>query len=326
MATNYVKHGDFDFDTEKIQEIDRQILVVNDKKAFWGNFVAKAPALDGDKLTLRTQILIDYADKALLDEGAEPRLEQIKVVSRDVTPHSYGSYIKFSREAAMKNRDSVTTMAGRQLSRSRLKDTEAINAEPYFGTTFVATKGASDTFWDFLTSVAVRLEKNKGNKYQNSNFIAIVTPEVARLIKKEAKTDNLLNGTEEGKKLVANAYLGAYAGFEIYTNSDAIMYDETKAKSNCLFIAMNDFDEFPVKSHGADNANAEVIVKGLGSAGTADALDQYGTIGSRFDDIAAGLQNPELVIKAVIDTTYVTPDIPGAYDPASKAITSPATI
>ena len=70
MATNYVKHGDFDFDTEKIQEIDRQILVVNDKKAFWGNFVAKAPALDGDKLTLRTQILIDYADKALLDEGA----------------------------------------------------------------------------------------------------------------------------------------------------------------------------------------------------------------------------------------------------------------
>ena len=325
MATTYVKHGDFSFDTEKIQIIDRDILTVNKKEAFWGNLVTKVPTIRGDKLTLRRHILVDYNAKAVLNEGDTPREEKIQIVSHDITTNSYGSYIAYTRQAFMNNRDSITQLAGDQLANSRLFDTEAVNREPYLGTTYTATKGASESFHDFFLHVKTRLFKNKGKAYRDGNYLAIMTPETSEAIVKEAKADSTpIAGTPEGKELLLGGYLGAYAGFNCLVCGDEAMYDTGHTKGKIIFIALDSMGRFPVLAYGVNEKNAEVIVKDLGSAGTADPTNEVGSIASRIDNIAAGLQSPELVIKAEVDVTYVAADVPEAYKMGKEPEVSPA--
>lgn len=325
MAITYVKHGDFGFDTEKIQIIDRDILTVNKKEAFWGNLITKVPAIRGDKLTLRRHILVDYNAKAVLNEGNTPRQEKIQIVSHDVTTNSYGSYIGFTREAYFNNRDSITQLAGEQLSHSRLYDTEAVSREPYFGTTFTATKGASETFHDFFLHVKTRLSKNKGKPYKGKNYLAIIPPEVGELIVKEARASGTsIAGTPEAREMFVSGYLGDYAGMSILECADEAMYSSDHSKGNILFIAMDDKGRFPVIGYGVSDRNSEVIVKELGSLGN-DPTNQYGSIASRIDNIAAGLQMPELVIKAEVAVTFVAADIPEAYKMGKEPEVSPAS-
>lgn len=322
MAT-IIQHGDFGFDTEKVEEIAKNIEVVGKKKAFFGQFCRPMTEAVGDKLTLRRQILIDPNAVASLNEGETPRADQIKVVGFSETLNSYGSYIPFSRQAYKENRDSIVEMGRRQLAHNRLYDLEAVRSAAYIGTTYTATKG-NDDYWTALGKLKVRLVKNKALPLADGKYGLIVTPEIGLQIAAEAKASGtVLAGTQAGVDVAKNGYVGDWGGFHIYESSYSGLYGAENANI-CLAFGKTEDGDYPVVSRFADDSNIEVIVHGLGSAGTSDPTNEKGTIASRIDNCGAFLEHPECVIKMTITEAAIAADVPGAYVPSgSTPVTTP---
>ena len=219
-----IKHGDFTFDDEKIEEIAKTIEVANKKKAILGQFFSQNAVINGDRLTKRRQVLLDPVAVADLNEGQTPRVDSIKLVVWSQATRSYGSYIEYSRQAYKKNRDSIVEMARRQLSHNRLYDIEATRFAALNSATnsidAVYADGAFD-FWAFFTNAKIKARKNR----VSGKLIFLCTPEVAAKVAAEAKAANsLLQGTAEGANLVMNGYLGDYNGVHIVECAEPYMY------------------------------------------------------------------------------------------------------
>ena len=309
MPVNYIKHGEFTFDDEKVEEIAKNILLVNKKRAVLGRFFSPTARLNGDQIIKRRQVLIDPTAIASLNEGETPREDQIKIVTFSEKVRSCGSFIGFTRHAKKRNRDDILEMCRVQLAHNRLYDMEAIrfialNSTPNQVT--VVTSGGKAVWWDTFANARIRLQKNKGK----GDLVFLCTPEVEAHIAAEAKAANtLIQSTPEGVKLFGEGYVGKYAGFNIVTVSEAYMYDGDDYL--CYFIAKTEAGQWPLVETGLNEGNVEVIVHDIGDGGHQDPTNEVGTIASRIDYVGAYLEHPELVLAATVDDDYVMVKVAG---------------
>lgn len=307
MPTISVKHGDFTYKDEQIAEIAKNIEVVNKKKAILGNLVSPA-TINGTYLVKRRQVLVDPTAVAVLTEGGEPTAESIKLVNWEEPTQDFGSYIRYTRRAYNKNRDSIVELGRNQLSHSRLFDTENTIATAFNSGTAGGTI-ATDDIWGGLSALRVRLTKNGAV----APFYFVCTPEIAMLIAKEAKASGtVLSGTQVGADVAVKGAIGEYAGFIIVEDSESYMYGAEKA-TNGYALGTCDDGTKPVK---ATPANVTVISHEIGSAGSADPTDEFGTIAARVDSFGAYLERPECLLKvSVTAPAIVAKDVPAAFKP-----------
>lgn len=318
-----IKHGDFTFDDEKIEEIAKNIEVANKKKAFLGQFCSPNAPISGDRLTKRRQVLLDPQSVADLNEGQTPREDSIKLVVWSQALRSYGSYIRYTRQAYKKNRDSVVDMARRQLAHNRLFDIEqtrfaALNSATHSIDAVYDNNTKVFDFWTFFTNAKVKARKNR----VKGKLVFLCTPEIAAKIVAEAKAANsLLQGTADGAELIREGYLGDYNGVHIVECAEDYMYvaadGNVPAKQLAFFIGHTEDGQWPIVENKLSEGNIEVISKEIGSAGTSDPTNEVGTIAARIDDVGAFLEHPECVFKvANIDSTMVSAiggDLPADY-------------
>lgn len=321
-----IKHGDFTFDDEKIEEITKNIEVVNKKKAFLGQFFSPNASINGDRLTKRRQVLLDPVAVADLNEGQTPRKDSIKLVTWSQALRSYGSYIEYTRQAFKKNRDSITDMARRQLSHNRLYDIEA--------TRFAALNSATHSidaiyasnkfdFWGTFNNAKIMALKNR----VSGKLIFLCTPEVAAKIVDEARAaGTLLQGTADGANLLHTGYLGDYNGVRVVECAEPYMYvaavsESVPAKQLAFFIGHTEDGMWPLVENRLSEGNIEVISKEIGSAGTADPTNEKGTIAARIDDVGAFLEHPECVFAVRNISASMVSKVDGTL-PADYKITS----
>lgn len=331
VITNYIKHGDFTFDDEKVEEISKSIEVVNKKEAHLGQFFSPTAEINGDQMIKRRQQLLDPDSLADLNEGDTPRQDSIKVLTYSMSTRSFGSFIPYTRHAVKRNRDNVVEMARRQLSHNRLYDVEMLRLIALLSTSYSADATYSSNkfdWWTTLTNLAIRLEKN-GGKGQK---IFLCTPEIVRDIARELKEANsLLQGTPEGSALIKKGYAGDYCGFHIVSVAEPYMYRNISGTRYQLAWAMckGENGQWPAVDTGigTDRITGEVIVKSLGDLGN-DPTNEVGSIASRIDYVGAYVEHPELLIRISNVTTgaggrlaEVSADVPGAYKIEANADT-----
>lgn len=306
-----IKHGDFTFDDEKIEEIAKSIEVANKKKAFLGQFFSPNAPINGDRLTKRRQVLLDPEAVADLNEGQTPRKDSIKLVTWSQALRSYGSYIEYTRQAYKKNRDSIVEMARRQLAHNRLFDIETTRFKALNGATHsldAIYANSKFDFWGTFNNAKIMALKNR----VSGKLIFVCTPEVAAKIVDEARAaGTLLQGTADGANLVHTGYLGDYNGVHIVECAEPYMYSAAvaavgtqgqagyqaaiPAKQLAFFIGHTEDGMWPLVENRLGEGNIEVISKEIGSAGTGDPTNEKGTIASRIDDVGAFLEHPECV-------------------------------
>lgn len=316
MPVNYIKHGDFTFDDEKVELIGRNLEVVNKNEAVLGQFFSPNADIAGDQIIKRRQVLLDPAAVAALDEGDTPREDTIKIVTFSEKTRSFGSYIGFTRHAKKRNRDSILAMARRQLAHNRLYDMESTRYTAINSTTYSIALVTSPalSWWDTLTNARIRLQKNGA-----TGMIAFLCPpEIEASIAAEAKAANsLIAGTAEGAELFKKGYVGKYAGVEIVSVAKDYMYNSTPGY-NAFFIAKTEDGAWPNVENKLDQGNIETIVHDIGDGGHQDPTDEVGTIALRIDYVGAFCEHPELVLKltgatAAAVRAKVDKDVPEAY-------------
>lgn len=309
-----IYHGDFTFDDEKINDIAKNIEVVNRKKVVLGQFFSPNAAINGDMLTKRRQVLIDPVAVANLNEGQTPRKDSIKLVTWAQKTRSFGSYIEYSRQAFKKNRDSIVEMARRQLAHNRKFDIEAtrfaaLNTATYDVDAVYDGTAAKFDWWKTFTNAKIKASKNKGT----GKVYFMATPEIIGSIMEEIKNSNpnLLTGSGAGPDFLQNGYIGEYNGVVLVENAEPYMYTAATAASGtegqegyvpavpakhlAFFIVHTEDGMWPLVENRLGEGNIEVISKEIGSAGTADPTNEVGTIASRIDDVGAYLENPQCV-------------------------------
>ena len=316
MPVSYIKHGDWTFDDEKVEEIAKNCLLVNQKKAVLGRFFSPTAEINGDQIIKRRQVLIDPTSIASLNEGETPREDQIKVVTFSEKVRSCGSFIGFTRHAKKRNRDSILEQCRVQLAHNRLYDMEAIRFIAMNSTSYsvALVTSPSVSFWTTFTNARITLQKNKGK----GPYVFLCPPEIEAAIMAEAKAANsLIQSTPEGVKLFGDGYIGKYAGFEIVSVAEPYMY----SGSNYLayFIAKTENGAWPLVDTKLGEGNVEVIVHDIGDGGYQDPTNENGTIASRIDYVGAFLEHPECVLALSGATTsnigaVVAGNLPGAYE------------
>lgn len=342
IEINYIKHGDFSFDDEKVEEIAKNIETVNKKKGVLGKFTSPTARINGDQIIKRRQVLLDPSAIADLNEGDAPRQDSIKIVTFSESTRSVGSYIPFGRHAVKRNRDDVTSMCRRQLAHARLIDIEKIRFIAFDSTTYSADAVYDSTnqkfkWWDTFTNLGIRLDKNKGTGQK----VFLCTPEMAADIAREAKESNtLLQGTSDGEKLTAEGYIGDYCGFHIVKDQESYMYKNVTSGSGqsatttryqlAFAFTKTEDGTWPIVDTGMGvDPKGEVIVKDLGSAGIFDPTNEVGSIASRIDYVGAYCEHPENIIRIVNVTTgtggklaEISGDLPAAYKIAANNATN----
>lgn len=318
MPVNYIKHGDFTFDDEKVELVGRTLEVYNEKDAKLGQFTSPNAEINGDQLIKRRQILLDPTSVADLNEGDTPREDSIKIVTFSETLGSYGSYIGFTRHAKKRNRDSILEMARRQLAHNRLYDIEATRFRALNSTTYsiALVTSPSLSWWDTFQNAVIRLLKNGAD----GDIAFICPPEVAASIAKEAKASNtLIQGTADGAALFKKGYVGEYAGVHIVRIAEDYLNDSANSAYRCYFITKTKNGLWPIVENGLNPGNIETIVHDIGDGGHQDPTDEVGTIALRIDYVGAFLEHPECVLKLTGATFsavrgLVDKDVPEAYE------------
>jgi len=311
---NLAKHGDFT--VEHVEQIKKDYDVVNKREAFWGPYCQPDNSDYGDTLKYRVQILQDTTLAAdTLAEDVIPDPKKIRVVELSATTYNVGSYVQYGREQ-LKNRDSYVDMASNQLSHERLVDLEAGRWQAYLGTTVAATKGADENWEAFLLRQKTQLKKNKAKPIDGRSFLFIAPGEIMNQITVEL--GDKLKACSAGEEAIVSGAIGKCSGFIFVENDEEEMYG-TKA-GYALCIGKTELGTWPVTDkHGP----VEVISNGIDQGDKNDPLNQFGTLGSRIDNVRARLTHAACVIKATVELTPLT----SAYNPAAGATkdqTSPA--
>lgn len=267
------------------------------------------PKHGGKKIEFRK---FSQLPKALtpLTEGVTPDGQEISVTNIEAEVKQFGGYVKVSDILQMTTIDNVvvetTDMIGSQAGRSL--DTisrEVMNA----GTNVQYGEGQVDSR-NLLTGdhkltvkavkMAVRMLEKQHAKKINGSYIGIIHPDIAfdlteddRWIEshKYAKPEELFNGE-----------IGMIAGVRFVKTTEAKIFAKAGANGidvySTLILGANAYATTKIEGGGL-----ETIIKQLGSAGTADPLNQRATIGWKATKVTEILSQ-EYMVRVETGSTF----------------------
>ena len=259
------------------------------------------PKHGGKKIEFRKFSQLPKALTALT-EGVTPEGQEISVTNLEAEVKQYGGYVKVSDILQMTTIDNVivetTDMIGSQAGRTL--DTisrEVMNAgtnvqyaEGQVSSRVTLTKDHKLTVK--AVKMAVRMLEKQHAKKINGSYIGIIHPDIAfdlteddRWIEahKYAKPEELFNGE-----------IGMIAGVRFVKTTEAKIFAKAGAGSidvySTLILGANAYATTKIEDGGL-----ETIIKQLGSAGTADPLNQRATIGWKATKVTEILSQEYMV-------------------------------
>lgn len=262
-----------------------------------------------------------------LTEGVTPDGQSLTVTTLEATVAQYGGYVTLSDMLLMTAIDNNMVQATKLLGNQAGATLDTITREVLNGGTNViysggvaartSLAGGSSTAANncYLSvddiKLAVRALKTQNAEKIGDSFVAIIHPDVAYDLTNDPKWEKVKDydpkdwyegeiGRIAGVRFVetTEAKIWAKAGIDKTTSTDKA---SSRAVYSTLVLADNAYGVTEIEGGGLEH-----IVKQLGSAGTADALNQRATVGWKATKVAERLVEQFMV--RIESTSTFNPD------------------
>lgn len=230
-----------------------------------------------------------------LQEGVTPDGQSLNMSTIEATVAQYGGYITLSDMLLLTAIDNNLVQATKLLGAQAGATLDTITREVLNGGTNVIYSGGKDARGDLdaesLLTVddikkAVRLLKSQNAEQINGSWVGIINPDVAYDLTndpawKDVKTYSDPNDIYEGE-------IGKLFGVRFVETTEAKVWAKAGAGERAVYSTIilgdNAYGTTEITGGGLEH-----IVKQLGSAGTADALNQRATAGWKATKVAERL-------------------------------------
>lgn len=236
-----------------------------------------------------------------LTEGVTPSGNSLNVSTIEATVSQYGDYIELSDILLLTAVDNNLVEACTLLGNQAGLTLDTITREVLSGGTNVIYAGgvtsrssvaADSKMTTLLVKQAVRLLKTMNTPKINGEYVAIVHPDVAY---------DLMNDSEwveankyAGATKIFEGEIGKIGGARFIESTEAKIFEKAGASSasvySTLFLGLNAYGVTELEGGGL-----KTIIKQLGSAGTADPLEQRATAGWKATKVAERLVEEYMV-------------------------------
>lgn len=287
---------------------DRNLLERANPADVHGRFGQKRPIAqrNGNQIKFRRYSALAAATTALT-EGVTPTGSQLSVTDITATLAQYGDYITLTDVVSLTNQDPVVTEATDVLGDQAGLTIDQVRRDVLVAGTNVAYANGAASRAATLTKItaadldkAIRFLKNQNAKFLKMGivasdgvgtgavrkaFIALVHPDVEYDLEQitgyRAVSDY---GSQEG---VLEDEIGAYKNIRFISSTNCKVFANATSALTAGFKGGTTNDVYATLIFG-DNAYGvcpltgkamETVVKGLGSAGTADPLNQRSSVG-----------------------------------------------
>lgn len=257
-------------------------------------------------------------DTEPLTEGVTPDGQKMNMTHVTATVEQYGNYVTISDVLELTSFDDTIIGATEELGAQGGETEDILTREVLIagtnvmyapnGTTAVTSRANIASACILTPSVVNRavtvLKKYKAPKI-NGKYVAIIHPSVAMDLRES-------DGWIEAHKYAAttelfNGEIGELHGCRFIETTNAKVWKEAGAEKasvyGCLFLGK---DAYGVVD--PDGAGMKMIIKPLGSAGTADPLDQRSTVGYKFST-AAVILYPERLLRVECGSSFGADDV-----------------
>lgn len=220
-----------------------------------------------------------------LTEGVTPTGKNLSVSAITTSVNQYGDYVEISDMLDLVGIDPVLTESAELLGeQAGLTIDNVVRDEVCAGTNILYAGGKASTdeitasdkiSADLIARAVVILKKANVKKFDGKHYIGIVDPETAYDLMKDPLWLDI--SKYSGGKAIMDGEIGKLHGVRFIETTETLVKENTSdIDVHCSMIIGKD-------AYGVVDVDGKVkpenIVKGFGSAGTADALDQRATSG-----------------------------------------------
>lgn len=230
-----------------------------------------------------------------LTEGVTPDGQSLSVSTVTATVAQYGGYVTLSDMLLLTAIDNNLVQATKLLGNQAGATLDTITREVLVGGTNVIYSGAKSSrdalsATDVLTvddiKKAVRALKNQNAEKIGNSFVAIIHPDVAYDLTNDPKWEAVKTYCEPSDWYEGE--IGRIAGVRFVETTEAKIFAGAGASGQSVYATLvlgdNAYGVTEIEGGGLEH-----IVKQLGSAGTADALNQRATVGWKATKVAERL-------------------------------------
>lgn len=289
--------------------VDRFLKVFEPELLFWK--FSEAPVSEkgfASSTWIKPNRMTVTPEQALMSPGETPESTNIKLDSIEAKSKQYGIYVTLTDELLLrlegKNIPAVTTdLVSKNMARiiDRVVQDEVLDnatTRVYAATSSGGARAANRAaltsnnkmFAYDLTEIFTTLQSNYAPFYSGGTYKCIMHPRVYHSLLTENGTNSFftLNQYKRPER-IDNAVVGVWSNIEIYTSAYVKTYNST--------ISVYPTVVFGEQAYGATQLSSmEMISKPLGSAGTADPLNQRMTVGAKTFFASKILQQSAIVV------------------------------
>jgi N4-gp56 family major capsid protein len=277
---------------------DKVLLEVRRQRTFYHDKLAQKrpmPKRSGDTIQFRKINKLNVATTPLT-EGVTPSSEQASISAISASTSQYGSFMEFSDVVDFQQVDDIlkeyTVEQGHQANESLdelTRDELAAGSNVYFanGKNARAELAAGDkpTLADFRKAV-LQMKKDHVSPAVNGKYVAIISPEVAFDLIDDEDFQKIMEFGGNVKPMLDNEIGEAY-GIKFVEQVNAKVFEGAGATGEnvhaSILLGNQAYGVTTIKGEG----DIKSIVKGLGSAGTNDPLNQRQSIGWKVNAFVA---------------------------------------
>lgn len=267
------------------------------------------PLNSGKTVEFRRWTLFDPATVVALTEGVTPSGQDLKQTNVTATINQYGAYVEVSDMLKTTSYDDVmegsTDMLGEQVGTAidwitRDAMCAGTNVQYANGKASRTALAATDKLTVTEIRKAVRtLKKNKAKMFNVSgkkpHFICICSPDATYDLQDDALWQDV--SKYSNAEQVYSGEIGRLFGVVFVESTEAKVY-AAGGSSNAdvhasLVFGRDAYGVIELEGRG----NLHTIIKGLGSGGTSDPLDQRCTVGAKVDGYTAKILNDAWIVR-----------------------------
>lgn len=287
---DYVAHGvstDTGFSIEDKEEIENNIRRFPLDTTFYDAFCDHKTWNKGARRFTWRKLKrpdIEAENTTPLIEGVAAKKDKLVVEEYECSVENYGTYIPYTKEALMYNKDDVKADIVHQFKYKALKVPEEIKAKEFAKARYQVTPVVNNgvlSITETLDKALTIFMKNKVRPIKDNHYVFICTLEILAKLKKELRGIGDVLATVQKEDLSKLGTVYEYNGFYIYPRSEDVLYidaiaaDASKsitavpAKQKGILLGLSEDGKQSVIATRA--ATPEIIFNELGAGVIKDA-------------------------------------------------------
>lgn len=286
-ALNANTSGDTNLSAGMVTFYDKTLITFMEADLVYERFAEKKPIPKKSGKTIQFRYY-DSLGKATtpLTEGVTPSGQKLKQNAITATLYQYGAYVTLTDVLDLVHIDSNITEAQKECARQAAETRDTLIREELMGGGSVQYADGSVTSRAALTAaktmsvdairMAVRTLKRNNAPKIDGYYVAIIHPDVAHDIESDSnwKTPHEYTDTQN----IYNGEIGSLYGVRFVETTEAKIWAKAAA-SNTIAVYGSIFLGKGAYAVTDIDGGIHSIIKQLGSAGSADPLDQRSTVG-----------------------------------------------